>query len=100
MAMPSPTLCARSGLQLGIPIEEIHPAFMQMVRREFPALVLQFGAGRALWQAVQREPGLADGQAPLLQIAAPASGDDILPGRPPAMRARQDMIEGHLAPRS
>ena len=39
---------------------------------------------------LQRRP------AALLQIAGRAGRGDILPGRPPALRARQDMVEGEL----
>src|SRR5699024_8630064 len=69
---------------------------MQMVRWEFPAPVLQFGAGRALWQAIERKTGLPYGQAALPQIAAPAGGHHILPRRPPAMGPRKHMIKGHF----
>ncbi len=75
-----------SGLELGVPVEKVHPAVVQVVRRELAPLVLQLGRGRPLRQPVQRHAGLADRQVALAQVAAAAGGDDVLPGRPPAAR--------------
>ena len=85
-----------SGLQLDVPIEIVAPALVEVVGREGAAVLLELPAGRAEGVALDVHMGLARGSAAFAQIARRAGGGDILPGRPPALGAGHDMIEGEF----
>src|SRR5687767_10856922 len=89
-----------SSLQLDVPVEIVAPAFVKVVGREAPAILLQLPAGRPVGAAVEVHMRLERGPAALLEVARRAGGGDILPGRPPALGARHDMVEGELGRRS
>src|SRR4051794_24891426 len=65
------------------------------VRREADE---QHGRGRA-WLRVQRHRHLLEQPVALAQVAGRARGDDVLPLRPAALRARDDVIERKAAAR-
>ena len=82
-----------SALELAVPIEIVAPALVQIVRRKPPPAVLQLPRRRPLRWLHRIHPALARQPRALAQIARPARRDDILPHRPPAARARNDMVE-------
>src|SRR4051794_33479983 len=86
-----------SGLQLDIPIEIIPPAGVEVIGREAPPMLLQLPAGRPERPPVEVHMRLKRRAAALAEIAGRAGGGDILPGRPPALGAGDDMVEGQLA---
>src|ERR1700751_3464985 len=83
-------------MELGIPVEIIEPAVVQIVRREQPAVAVQVLHRRL--ERPLRGPHLAlfRGQIALAQIARRASRDDVVPGGVAAARAGQQMIEGEV----
>src|SRR6266545_4052971 len=66
-------------LQLGVPIEIVEPAVVQIVRREAPAVAVQMIDGRLERHLRRPHLGLFQRHVAFLEIAA---------------RARQQMIEG------
>src|SRR5436190_17206981 len=85
-----------SGLQLDVPVEIVAPALVEVIGREGAAVLLQLPAGRPERAAVDVHVRLLRRSAALAQVAGGAGGGDILPGRPPALGARDDVIEGQL----
>src|SRR5438270_12835718 len=79
---------ATSRQQLDIPVEIIAPAFVEIVRREGAAMLLQLPAGRADRLALNLHVRFVRRAAALAQIARRAGGRDILPHRAAAMGAR------------
>ncbi len=92
--------CGGSRLQFDVPIEPVVPGIVEIVGRETPAMFLQMPAGRADRGDVQRHLRLLRRTATLFEVARRAGGDDILPGRAPALGARNDMVEGQVAQRA
>lgn len=86
-----------SRLQLDIPIKPVAPAFVEIVGREAAAVILELPACRADRLQRQCHVRLFGGAAAFPEVARRAGGDDIVPGRPPALRAGNDMIEGEVA---
>src|SRR5271169_1407794 len=71
-------------VELGIPIEIVAPALVQIVGRERAAVLLQH-VGRRLDRAAARvHPALARQPVALAQIAGGAGGHDVGPDRAPA----------------
>ena len=60
-------------------------------------MLLELPAGRPDRRQRQRHPGLARRAAALAEVARRAGGDDVLPRRAPALRARDDVVERQLA---
>ena len=87
-----PALC----VQRHVPIEPVAPAIVEIIGREAPAMFLQGPAGGAPGLVRERHVRLLGRAAALLEIARRASSRDIFPRRPPALRARHDMIEGQV----
>src|SRR4249919_2438392 len=84
------------GFEYDVPVEIVAPTLMQVVGREALAMVLQLPAGRPDRLALDMHAGLPWGPPALLEIAGRAGGGDILPAGPPALGARQDMVEGQF----
>src|SRR5207302_2019871 len=83
-------------IELGIPIKKIPPTLVQVVWRERSAVLLE-RMGRGLRRSEARvHPAFMRQPTALQQIAGRAGSDDIVPGRPPAARARHDMVEGEV----
>ena len=79
-----------SRIEFDVPVEIIAPAGVEEIGREAFAMVLQLPAGRADRLALDVHVRLARGAPALLEVARCACGGDILPARPPALRARHD----------
>jgi len=91
------TGCFRLGrIQLGIPVEIVAPALVQVIGRESAAVVLQH-VGRRLHRLMARiHPALLRQPIAFQQIAPGAGSHDVGPQGPPAPRARHDVIEGQV----
>src|SRR5262249_2736756 len=76
-------------LQLGVPVEVVEPALVQIVRREAPAVAVQMIDARLERHLRRPHLGLVQGHVALLEIARRAGGDHVGPSRVPATRARQ-----------
>src|SRR5580658_3018471 len=83
-------------LQFDVPVEVVEPAFVEVVGGEFAAVFLQLVHARAVRAAVRVHVRLSGGAPALAEIAAGAGGDDVLPGRAPATRARRHVVERQL----
>ena len=90
----------KSGLQFGIPVEIVHPAFVQVVRRERPSVVVQVLNRRLVGMLVREHAGLFWQLAALFEVAGRAGRDNIVPCRLSAMGAGDDVIEGQVVARS
>src|SRR5262249_12002719 len=82
-------------LELDVPIEVVVPGLMQVVRRERP-LGREKLVRRRLTRRVDRLHGR---ELVLTLVAGRACRDNIVPGRPAAAAARDDMIECQLGGR-
>ncbi len=76
------------------------PRFVQMVRREGAAAVLQLPAGRTYGGHVELHMRLLRRAATFFQVAGQARGGDIFPAGNPAQTAWDDVIEGQVIARS
>src|ERR1700730_10554929 len=86
-------------VELGVPVEIVAPALMQVVGREGAAILLQH-VRRRLHRAVPRiHPALARQSIALEEIAGGAGGDDVGPDWAPATRSRKEMVEGQVVRR-
>ena len=91
----------RLRLELGVPVEIVEPALVQIVRREQPAVAVQVRARSAGTASATATCCASAGvMLPLLQIAGRAGGDHVAPGRVAAARARQQMVEGEVVARA
>src|SRR3954471_11268611 len=86
----------RLRIELGIPIEIVEPAVVQVVRREAPAVAVQVVHARLERHLRRPHLGLVHRQVALPEIARRAGGDHVDPGGVAAARARQQMIEGEV----
>src|SRR5215471_12302839 len=90
--------CARSGLrlQLAVPVEIVEPALVPLIRRKPAAVAVQMIDARL--ERHLRRPHLRflHRHVAFLEIAGRAGGDHVDPGRVPAARARQQMVEGQV----
>src|SRR5690606_28140389 len=80
-----PHVARRLGVEFDVPVEVIHPAFVQMVRREAAADMLQLMHRRPARTPERAHARMMDVLAALLQIAGRARRDDVLPRRAPAL---------------
>src|SRR5580704_8771167 len=90
------SLRRKSRLQDGIPIEIIHPAFVQIIGRKPAAVLVQIVDGWLIRHPRRPHAGLAGAEIALAQIAARTGGDDIFPGRGAALGAGHEMVEGQI----
>src|SRR6266508_6874748 len=81
-------------LQLGVPVEIVEPAVMQIVRREAPAVAVQMIDGRLERHLRRPHPGLFQRHVAFLEMSGRAGGDHVDRRRAADARARQQMIEG------
>lgn len=86
-----------SRLQLGIPVEEIQPAVVQMVRRELPPGIAQLVRRRAARRFAQVHPGPAQAFRSLFQVAGRTGRHHVFPAGDPTGGARHHVIEGQIA---
>src|SRR3954471_19690298 len=93
-------LMGRLRLQLDIPVEIVAPARVEIVGREGATMLLKLPAGRPDRIAVRMHVRFVGRPPALAQVARCAGRRDILPRRPPALCARNHMVEGQLAVRS
>jgi len=87
-------------LQLGIPVEVIEPAFVEIIGWEKSAVAVQFKDGRAIGLLFGPHPDFVGHLAPFREIAGSTSGSHVFPARLPAFRSRNDVIEGQILFRS
>jgi len=80
-------------LQLGVPIQIVEPAFVEVVRREEPTIPVQVVHRRLERHLCRPHLGLVGREIALAQIAGRAGGHHVVPGRVSTARARQQMIE-------
>ena len=97
---PNPPLRRRLRIELGIPIEIVEPAVVQVVRRKQPAVAVQVLHRRLERHLRRPHLRLVRRQVALPQIARRAGGDDVVPGRVAAARARHQVIEGEIVARA
>src|SRR5215469_17394053 len=83
-------------IELGVPVEVVTPAFVQVVGRERAAILLEHVGRRLHWGMPRIHSALPWQAVALPQIAGGASGYDIGPNRPPASGARHQMIESQF----
>src|SRR5581483_5040770 len=69
------------------------PALMQVVRRKCAPVLLQLPRGRAPRRLARKHMGLARDARAFAQIADSTRRDDVLPCRPPAAAARDNVVE-------
>src|SRR5437764_323880 len=89
-----------SGIELGVPIEIVQPAVVQIIRRKQPSVAVQVvhaGLERHLRRPHAR---LVGGHVALLEIAGRACRDDVYPGGMAAARARHEVIEREVVARA
>lgn len=79
--------------QFGVPIEEIQPAFMQVIRRKGTAIVVQIMDGRLERHVHGPHVELFAGLVGFAQVAGRASSDDIVPGGQPTLGAGNEVIK-------
>ena len=84
-------------LQLGIPIKEIHPAFMQMVWRELASHVAQLFRTRLPRCLAQRHARPMQRLGALTQIARRTGRHNVLPTCHSARSTRHNVVKGQLA---
>src|SRR5690606_24934655 len=87
-------------LELDIPVEIIHPALVQEVGREKPAVIVQVVHGRLVWLLPRPHLGVRGHQPTLPEIAGRAGGHDVLPRRRATATAGHDMVEGQVLMRA
>ena len=83
-------------LQFRIPIEIIHPAFVQMVGWEEATVVVEFEHGGLERDLVGVHADLGAGLVGLAQIAGAAGCDHIFPSCLPAFGAGDQMVKGEI----
>jgi hypothetical protein len=83
-------------LQLGVPIEIIEPALVQIVRWEKPPVPVQMVHRRLERHLCRPHLGFAGGEIALVQIAGRAGGYHVIPSRVSTARTRQQMIEREI----
>lgn len=76
------------------------PRFVQVVRRECAAFVLELPVGRANGGHVKLHMRLLGRASALFQVARQARGGDIFPTGAATQTARDDMVEGQVVARS
>src|ERR1700682_6742859 len=86
----------RLWIELGIPVQIIEPAVVQIVRREQPAVAMQLVHRRRERGLPRKHPGLLRRQVSLAQIAWRTGGDHVFPSGLAALAARDDVIEGEI----
>ena len=84
-------------LEFGIPIKEIHPALVKVIRRELPAFVQEYFRTWLDGSLFQGQGAFAEQPRSFGQIAPGACRDDIFPRGSPAQRARNHMVESQFA---
>src|SRR5215218_9662504 len=77
-------------------MQVIAPALVQVVRREAPAVLLQFPTGRLPRRRPRVHVALLRQPVALAEVARAAGGADVVPGRAPAAGARHDVVEGEV----
>src|ERR1044071_5093167 len=89
-------LVRSSGLELGVPVKIIEPAFVQVIRGEEPAVAMQV-VHRWLERHLRR-PHLrfVRCEIALTKVARRAGRDDVVPGRVATARARQQVVESEI----
>src|SRR5689334_4804295 len=94
--MTNSKLVRSSGLELGVPVKIIEPAFVQIIWREQPAVTVQVMHRRL--ERHLRRPHLrfVRRKVALAQVAWRAGRHDVAPGRVAPARARQQVIEGEI----
>lgn len=87
-------------LQLAVPVEIVHPAFMQVVGRKQPAILVQVVDGGLEGFARRPHIGLLGQHIAFGQIAAGAGRNNIFPDSCAALGARNHMVEGQVIMRT
>src|SRR5262245_27355850 len=90
----------RLWLELGIPIQVVEPALVQVVGRKQPSVAMQVLHARLERHLRRPHTGFARRHAALLEIAARAGGDHVDPRRMAAARARCEVIEREIVARA
>lgn len=83
-------------VQLCIPVKEIHPAFVQIVRREAAAVVVQILDRRPERHVHGPHVELFAGLVGFAQVARGAGSDHVFPGCQAPFGARDQVIEGEF----
>jgi len=87
-------------LQLAVPVEIVHPAFVQVVGRKQPAILVQVVDGGLEGLARRPHIGLLGQHIAFGQIAAGTGRDNIFPNRGATLGARNHMVEGQVIMRA
>src|SRR5258706_9420243 len=83
-------------IELGIPVQIVEPAVVQIVRRKQPAVAMQLMHRPRERGLPRKHPTLVRRQVSLAQIARRTRGDHIFPGGLATFAARDDVIEGEI----
>src|SRR5689334_7809495 len=86
-------------IELGVPIEIVEPAVVQIVRREQSAVAVQLVHRWRVGRLFREHLGLLRRQVALFQIAGRTGGDDVFPGGLATLAAGDDVIEGEIVGR-
>src|ERR1700758_4103142 len=91
---------ASARIELGIPVQEVAPALVQIIGRESPPIFLQLECRGLFGSTLREHARLSRQPVALEQVAVRAGGDAVVPVPPPAPGARDDVIEGQLVRRA
>src|SRR5215831_10748284 len=89
----------RLWIELGVPIEIVEPALVQIVRREQPAIAVQLVHRGRVRRLPREHFCLLRRQVALSQIAGRAGGNDVFPGGLATFAPRDDVIESEVVRR-
>lgn len=80
-------------IKLGIPVEIIHPAFVKIVRRKQPPVLVELIHARHDWPLEWKHLGFFGQGTALAQIARRACGNNVVPRGLPTFGSRNDVIK-------
>src|ERR1700722_2659786 len=83
-------------IELGVPIQIIEPALVQIVGREQPAVAVQLVHGRREWRLPRKHPRLLRRQVALAQVTRRTRRNHVLPRGLASLAAGDDVVEGEI----
>ena len=89
----------RLRIELGVPIEVIEPAIVQVVWREQPAVAVKLMHRRCKRMLLRKHPRLLRREIALAQVTWRARRHHVFPGGLATFAARNDVIEGEIVGR-
>src|SRR5579863_8927998 len=86
----------RLWIELGVPVQVVEPAVVQIVRREQPAVAMKLMHGGGKRRLPRKHPRLLRRQVSFSQIAGRTCRDHVFPRGLAAFAPRNDVIEGEI----